>query len=393
MKLLLLFRSILILLASLALIFLAVQFAKTSIKNRPKPPKAQPRIIIPEVSFMDSSPKTVPFKLETDGLVSPFWQTEIAAQVGGEVIAIADGFQTGLKINKGDTLLEIESTVYEGAVAQKKAAIAMAQQQVAEEEAKAAQALRDWERSGRAASEAPPLTLRKPQLAAVKGNLESAQISLRLAELDLSRCKIIAPFDGMVQARSVSLGNVVSPGVSLGQILGTERLQVRLAISPKQARRLQLPFGGEAAEPINIDVSPVGAPGLSWPAVITRTETEIDRNSRLFYVFADIFDPFKNPEQPLPIGAYVTATIPGIDVEKVHEIPESSLINDRKVWVLDESDTLRSHPVERAFSQGKTAYVRFSNEPDASHRIVLKPLPSFRSGMQVRLVEPEGPEA
>lgn len=390
MKYLPLIRSLIILILSIAVIAFAVLRLKSVITNRPPPPKAEPRLVIPTVEVLSSASTSAFYSVEIDGLVSPYWQTELSAQVSGEVIEIAQGFEEGLMVKKGDLLLRIEATEYEGLVAQRRAAIAQSEQAIAEEEASGLQAAKDWTRSGRKLEDAQPLTLRKPQIATAHANLESAKIGLELAQLHLERTKITAPYDGIVQSRKASLGMVASPGLSLGSLLGTERLQVRFAISPKLVSNMNLPYGGRSETPIEITIRPVGAPHLSWPAQITRTDTQIDTDTRMFHVFADVLDPLKDPNQPLPVGAFVTATLAGESVENVHRIPESALINDTRVWTLSDDKTILSVPVRRIFSKAGEAYIRFADMPDATRNIVLQPLPSFRDGMTVSIHDEGG---
>ena len=54
------------------------------------------------------------------------------------------------------------------------------------------------------------LVLRKKQLAERKANLNSAQSRLDQAKLNLKRTKILAPYDGVVINRNISLGNTIT---------------------------------------------------------------------------------------------------------------------------------------------------------------------------------------
>ena len=60
------------------------------------------------------------------------------------------------------------------------------------------------------APEQEALVLRKPQIAAVEAELQSARAALEQARLNLERTRVTAPFAGMVLNRSVDLGTRVT---------------------------------------------------------------------------------------------------------------------------------------------------------------------------------------
>ena len=68
----------------------------------------------------------------------------------------------------------------------------------AQEQARAEQALTDWQRLGQAGDPPSDLVLRKPQLQAARARVASARSALAKARLDLERTTIVAPFSGRV---------------------------------------------------------------------------------------------------------------------------------------------------------------------------------------------------
>ncbi|HET9843562.1 MAG TPA: efflux RND transporter periplasmic adaptor subunit, partial [Gammaproteobacteria bacterium] len=55
------------------------------------------------------------------------------------------------------------------------------------------------------------------------------------AKNHLSKCSIKAPFNAIVTARSISLGEFASPGVPVMQLLSSDKLEVQAKLHPKEA--------------------------------------------------------------------------------------------------------------------------------------------------------------
>ena len=121
-----------------------------------------------------------------------------------------------------------------------------------EEQARSRQARADWKSMGRK-GEPTALTARLPQVAAAKANLAAGEAQVEKAELDLSRTRLIAPYDGRVISKQVDVGEFVNRGQALGRIHALDSAEVRLPLSAKQIRYLALPGqGSEAAEPAEV---------------------------------------------------------------------------------------------------------------------------------------------
>ena len=299
------------------------------------------------------------------------------------MLEVADSFQPGLAVAEDQLLVRIDPADYRAAVAERESMLATNRQLLAEEETRSRLAGEDWLASGRQLDEAPDFTLRKPQLASARAKVASAQAALDKARLDLDRTEVRAPFDAIIGARTTSPGNVVSSGAELGTLIGRDRLEVRLPLTPEQAALIDLPlaFGSGGATALDATVTTPTRPGLSWHARITRTEAGVDERNQVSWVIAEIADPFANPAEFLPVGAFVNVSLPGRAIGNVHRLPESALIEDAYVWILTPENQLARQPVERAFSDGGDFLARIP-DPVAPLplRIVTRPLASFQPG-------------
>jgi len=97
-----------------------------------------------------------------------------------------------------------------------------------------------------------------------------------------------------------------------------------------------------------------------------------------------IDDPYglKSDAPPIKFGSYVEVEIAGKQLENVFKVPQA-LVNNGKLWLLDEEDKLIAHDVEVVREEGSFFYI--SSGVEANDRMV-KDLPEYpQNGMQVKI--------
>jgi membrane fusion protein (multidrug efflux system) len=134
----------------------------------------------------------------------------VEPQVRGKVVALyVDDNQD---VRKGDLLLAIDPSDYQAAVARAEAAVAQEQAQLEN----ARQLLHRSQPLERRRVLAPEkLDEIEAQSRVAEAGLAAARAQLEQAQIDLARTRIVAPFDGRVTQRNVSVGSVVAPGDAL----------------------------------------------------------------------------------------------------------------------------------------------------------------------------------
>ena len=158
------------------------------------------------------------------------------AHGGGQIVAVSDSFREGGFFDQGDELLRIDPRDYEIAVTVAEAELASAKAALAEEQARARIAERDWQQFGGDRSAASRTMLREPQLAAAQAAVKAAAAQLARARLDLERTRITAPYAGRVLEQNVDIGQYVTTGTELARIYATDYAEVRLPLTPRQCR-------------------------------------------------------------------------------------------------------------------------------------------------------------
>jgi len=292
----------------------------------------------PETTFAPLV-KTLPLNVIThhltvssQGMVMPKEQTNIVAQVGGQVVEIADGFVKGAFVKKGHTLLRIDPSDYQSSLVEAQANLAAARAALQLEKARGHVAQTEWEEVNNA--KPSELGLRKPQLAQEVAKVRAAQALVNKAQRNLDRTTIVAPYDAIVNDRQVSLGSVVNNGTMIGMLSATNVAQVRLPIADKDLAYLDREGIGA-----NVSLSAnFNGTKTIWHGKIIRNEGVIDETSRMHYLVAEVSKPYTQ-QKPLRFGSYVTAQVAGGTIENVAIVPRH-LVVDNKLAVVSTDSTL-----------------------------------------------------
>jgi len=348
-----------------------------------KPPEEKEKVDttpIVAVEAMEVGPMEL--KVQSYGIVKPQYETELVAQVSGQIVELSDDFVRGGLIKKGDLLARIDPNDYSAALIDAQATLASAHASLETEQAHSKVAEREWKRiSSRAPTE---LSLRKPQLAQEQARVKAAQAAVLRAERNVERTQIRAPYDAMIESRNIGLGSFVGVGTPVGKLLGTDIAEVRLPVADNQLQYLQ--NHGLNAKVI-LSGSYAGKE-TSWQAQIARNEGVVDSNSRMSYLVAQITDPYKLEQSdvdintPLRFGSYVTASILGIELKRATSIPRHLIINNR-VAILDDDSKLHYTDINIVRQDG--ANVIITQGINDGDQLIISALDYPIDGMQLAL--------
>jgi len=304
-----------------------------------KPPEEKAEVDntpIVAVEAIAVAPMTL--EVESYGVVKPKYETELVAQVSGQIVELSPTFVRGGFVQEGQLLARIDPNDYQAALIDAEATMASARASLETERAQGQVAEQEWQRI----TDTSPteLSLRKPQLAQEIARVKAAQASVLRAKRNLERTEIRAPYDAMIDSRNVGLGSFVGTGSMVGKILGTAIAEVRLPVADNQLQFL-VAQGKDAS--VNLFGTFAGQEIL-WPAKIARSEGVIDNKSRMSYLVAEIHDPYalsaNNPATPARFGSYVKAKIIGREIEQATSVPRY-LVNNNRVALLDSESKLR----------------------------------------------------
>ena len=348
-------------------------------------PEPEPREVpLPSVRTVLAEPTDHEVWVTSRGTVVPRTESQLVVEVPGRVVRISPDLVSGGFFEAGEVLLEIDPRDLELAVPQAELDVARSRRRLAEEEADAEVARREWETLG--TGEPTPLTLREPQVAEARAQVAAAEALLERARRDLARTRVTAPFSGRVRDKRVDLGQYVQPGTPVATLYATDVAEVRLPLADGELAFVELPVAGlrDAEKRPEVElVAHFAGDRRSWTGRVVRTEGEIDPRTRMVMTVAEVREPY-DPSRvvPLAIGMFVEARIRGVLLEDVLVLPREALREGDRVYALDEEDRLLVREVRVLRAERDRVVLRA--EELAGARVVVSPLELVTDGMRVR---------
>ncbi len=359
-------------------------------------PKKNNELLIPQVLAHDCELFTKPVQVDSQGSIRAFRETDISSEVDGRVVTLSDSFLSGRLVKKDTILIEIDPEPYQLALNAAEAQIAQAQLNLAQEQARADQAKKDWLSVGRNLADASDLALRKPQIDLAKASIKAAQADLDLAKRRLRQCTIKAPFDGYIERTNIGVGQVVRAGSMLGHIIDSRKVEVTLPILNQDMAFLELP--NEKSIPSNVVIEAnVGQTQHKWKAKLTRIIPRIGARNQQFICVAEIEEPFAGSIPLLP-DLFIKAQVDGIIPQSVIEIPRDCIHEGNYVWLLTDKSTLQRQDVNIIRYNKQAADIDYNGETvlinqglHPGDRICVTRLPVMANNLNVKILEQAAP--
>ncbi len=361
------------------------------VSSRPAVETQPPLFEAPGVRVHEVAARDVTMTVISQGTVAPRTESQLVPEITGRVIRVASSFAEGGFFEAGDMLVEIDPFDYQQAVVSARSQLAQARLRLAQEEAEADVALREWEELGRGDPRA--LTLREPQLDDARASVAAAEASLERSQRDLERAEIVAPYAGRIRVKSVDVGQFVTMGTTVATIYAVDLAEVRLPLPDEELAYLDLPLsyrGGDSQPTPRVTLRATFAGEThEWDGRIVRTESEIDPVSRMVHVVAQVADPYapgpNRNRPPLAVGMFVEAEIEGRTVRDVAVVPRAALRGRDQVLVVDAADRLVFRDVDILRATTDSIFVR--DGLAKGELVVVSPLDAPTDGMQVQLAD------
>lgn len=341
--------------------------------------------------------ETVPAAAARQGPVIGAWGEVTAAQaltlrpeVSGTLVWVNPDLAPGGLLEEGEVIARFDRRDLELAVRQAEATVAGIDARIRIERGQGDVGRRDLDRLSRDLSdEQRALVLREPQMAQLEAELAAARAALAQAENQLARAELRAPFDAVVIAESVEPGAMLSQGGEIGEIVATDRFDVRLSVPASMLDWIDI-AGGQAMTLRQPAVWPEGATREGRIARLGAALSETGRTAELVVEVPDplALEPANAGKPRLLLGAYVEGTIEGAPVEDAVAIEPAWLRDGDTVWVMDEDDRLEVRTVDVAWRGPGGVLIRSGLEE--GERVVTTPLATHAAGMALRVRE-DGP--
>lgn len=342
-------------------------------------------------------------------------------EVPGKLVELSPQFRDGAVLQAGTPLLGIDPFDYETALADSRAALTQAEnrlEQLKEEQkgqraqlAEAEQSktlaatevrrqeglvkrgvsprrsLDDATRSLNAAAQSvasikSAIRSLESQLAQQTRAIERTQLTVTLAQRDLTDRSIKAPFDGFLSSPNAALGQQVGINDTLGQLVAADEMEVRFSLSDADFAALGGPSGALLDKPVKVAWSP-GAEPQYFLAKITRQSAQIVAASGGIEMFAQLLAP--GLSLPLRPGMFVSVEIAEKPLKDAVAVPLSALVDGERLYAVTTDDKGDKRLILTEFTllrrRNGIAYLR--TDLEAGTQVVTHTFPQIVQGLKV----------
>lgn len=334
--------------------------------------------IIPTVKTILINPIDYVIPINSEGMVSPKTRIASSAEVSGRIIEVSSEFVNGGTFEEGHVLLRIDPKDYELAITKAKANVSAQLAQLDLEQAKSDLARDDWQKYGKKGTPSA-LNLNLPQVASAKAALAGAKADLLLAQRNLEKTTIIAPFDGVILSKNVDIGQFVTVGTVLSTMASTEVAEIRVPLSDQQLNSGGL-YG--TFSDIQVTIKSAEAPENQWIGKVSKIEAQRDAQTLMNFVVVAVDQPFAQQDVPLRFNTFVDVEFAGQTLKGVFPVSRHLMTLDQKIHVLDDESKLQIHEVSIGHSDDDLLYLTGGlRETD---RVITTQLAGMRAGTSLR---------
>lgn len=321
------------------------------------------------VAVAPATERTLERTAEVQGALYPRERATLASNVDGAVVQISADF--GDQVKAGQVLMRIDPREYQLRLDSAQAAVDQANARLENSRARFNRA-QELHKQGL-------ISHQEFDQAAATMHVDEADAASAMKAAGLTRKKlddtiIRAPFAGSVQKRMASLGENVSLGSQLYELIATDPIKLRC---PMPERFVPLAHAGM---PVRLTID--AKPGASYTGTITRIAPALDDQSRTLLVEAEV----PNPQGVLKPGYFAHVTM---DLGQDHAlfIPDSAVLRYAgvaRVFVV-ENGIARTREVKTGMVMGNLVEVTEGLKP--GERVITSEIDRLADGTAVNAKE------
>ncbi len=212
------------------------------------------------------------------------------------------------------------------------------------------------------------------RLQQLNARLTNAKAEVELAQLDLERSQVIAPFDGFVEKLSVSTGNQVQDNQLLLTFYSTEQLEVRAKIPVTFQNEIQKALLANQA--LSASAHYAGAP----------LHLELNRLSGMADARGiDALFSFLSGSEWVRPGSSISLSLTRATRENVIVLPYSAIYDNNRIYrvIDDHLQLVNVQIIGNYLAENNEKLLIFSDEIQPSDKILITHLPNAMSGLKV----------
>lgn len=295
-------------------------------------------------------------RINLPGSIEPWTSLELMAKISGTVVEVL--VSEGDEVKKGDILARIEDNDYKISLQRAKAAYKLAKA--------------NYDRDKRVYDKG---VIPTAELEAKETSLMTAKADLDNARLQLSRCNIAAPIDGVIRRLDAEVGLFLSVADPIGQILKIDRVKAIVGIPESDVPAVR------GLNKIDITITALDnmvitgkthflSPSPDTTARLYQLELEIDNSSRLI----------------LP-GMFIRADVVKKSINNAVSIPFYSVIsrNNEQYVYIEKDGTAQKRPVELGIMESWMVEVKSGLQP--GDRLVIEGHRDIENNQAIKVVK------
>ena len=324
---------------------------------------------ITRVTVTSPQQRQINYVLTALGSVESIHHPTISAETSGQIISIdvaeGDAVVTGQQLSSMDNTLHNIETAKADAELQR-------QSVVLENQRKEVARLKRLAKSQSVSQD--QLEDQQAELSMLEAQRNVARQELQRAQYMESKTRVMAPQAGLISRRHISLGDYVSPGTPLFDLVSVDRLRARLAFPERNATDISIGKEVQLVSPAAPDAVAVGK--------VTSINPQIRVLSRAIEVTVE----FNNPGGWLP-GASVDATLVVKNKPEALTISPTSIVirDDREVVFVVSDGVVETRPVVLGWAE--VDWVEILSGLSASDRVVVEGAALINDGSLVEVVD------
>jgi RND family efflux transporter MFP subunit len=341
------------------------------------------------VQTIPLAPQTRSVAVSASGSVVPSRKVVIKPQVTGQVIWQSESITIGGHVKAGDELIRIDPKDYELALAEVQSNFEQARFEREVESGRQVIAKREWIelQSDLDMEEVnKSLVLREPHLRRAEALMEKARNDIEIAELQLSRTVITAPFNAMVIEESVEVGQLLNPGSDICELVGTDEFWIQVTLPFSKLKWVQFPEEGRPGAAAQVILDMGDGESVVWKGRIIRLLSDLDPLGRMARLVVSVMDPLDLRRRsvsklPLLLGCFVKVKIEAGELEDTLTIPRAALREGNRIWVVGDDHVLKI--LQATVLWRETETVLISNNLEKGDLLIVSDLRAALPGMKV----------
>ncbi len=334
---------------------------------------AKPRALrLHPVELVTLEPQRIGDLVKVTGTIKPAQEAAIAAQVGGPAETVA--VRPGDHVAAGQLLVEVGTRDLRLQLDQQRSTRASSVVQLRAAEATLQRTKLLAEKGLAARTTLDTAQAEVDQLVAAIATQES---QVGLAEANLERARVTAPFSGTVATREIEPGQVINPGTTMLSIVDLSTVRVEVIASLKDSARIRV------GQTVRLSVH--GLKGEHFAGTVDRVSPVAEAGTRSIKVYLSL----DNPERTLRGGMFVNGEIVVEEENNVIAVPTSAIHTreDTSYVLAIINGVLREQPVETGKEWTTTGLVEARSGIAAGDVIIGVPLSGLADGAAVVVEE------